>query len=676
MDYRDYGFKAPQFGLAHSADEAVTIADSIGYPLAMKIDSPDILHKTDIGGVVLGVKDAGAAAKAYETIMANALRHHPDADIKGVRIEEMITQGEEIIIGLINDRQFGPVVMFGLGGIFVNVMEDVAFRVLPLTRDDAREMIHEIKGHPILAGYRGREVVSEEMLIDLLMKASQIGMDMGENLDSVDFNPIAVWGNDHRVLDAKFVYRDEPLPVRENAPDTSYMDIFFTAKTVAVVGASSDTSKPGGSVMDTLLNHDYKGKIIPVNPKRDEVMGVKAYHSIAEIPDPVDLVVVVIPLGFVPPLLPQCAEKGIKNMVILSGGGKELQEEGSTDIEAQIKEAARANGVRVIGCNCVGVFDGDTRIDTLFLDFNRLKRPAKGKVAMTTQSGTVGISFMEMAERVGLSKLISYGNRIDVDEGDLLAYLADDPSTEVIACYIEGLDDGRKFLKTAREVSRKKPVVAFKSGRSHRAATAAVSHTGFFGGSYGVTEGAFRQAGLIAVETMEEMVAVSKALAFLPRAKGANVGMMSNGAGTMVQGIDQLEELGLNLVTLQPDTLAKLKAIYPPFYLVQNPLDLTGSASDEDYAEGIKALIADPGVDIVMVWFVLQSATLTDDLVDKVSALVKGSPKPVLLGSIGSDFTQMRLRAFEDRGIPVFRSVRDWAIAARGLADYAKISKS
>lgn len=675
MDYRDYGFKAPQSGLANSAKEAVRLAESIGYPLVMKIDSPDILHKTDIGGVALNIGDAQAVEKAYETIMANVMKHHPDASIRGVSVEEMIHQGEEIIIGLINDRQFGPVVMFGLGGIFVNVMEDVAFRVLPLSREDAREMIHEIKGYPILSGYRGREVVSEEMLIDLLMKASQIGMDMGEDLDSVDFNPIAVWGDDHRVLDAKFVYRDQPLPVRENMPDTSFMDTFFSAKSIAVVGASSDTTKPGGAVMDILVNHDYQGKVIPVNPKRDEVMDIKAYPNIADIPDQVDLVVVVIPLAYVPPLLPQCAQKGIHNMVILSGGGKELQEEGSVDIEAQIKAAAKEHGVRVIGCNCVGVFDGETRLDTLFLDFNRLKRPGMGNVAMTTQSGTVGISFMEMAERVGLSKLISYGNRIDVDEGDLLAYLAEDEKTDVIACYIEGLDDGRKFLKTAREVVKKKPIVVFKSGRSQRAATAAVSHTGFFGGSYGVTEGAFKQAGVIAVDSMEEMVAVSKALAFLPRAKGYNVGMMSNGAGTMVQGIDQLEELGLHLVTLQKETIDALKAIYPPFYLVQNPLDLTGSSSDEDYVEGIKALIADPGVDIVMVWFVLQSATLTADLVDKVAHLVKTSPKPILLGSIGSDFTQMRLEEFEDKGIPVFRSVRDWAIAARGLADYSKISK-
>ena len=334
-----------------------------------------------------------------------------------------------------------------------------------------------------------------------------------------------------------------------------------------------------------------------------------------------------------------------------------------------ISGASRAKrGVRVVGPNCIGVFDGHTRLDTFFQVQERMLRPKPGKVAMVTQSGAVGIPFLEHAADLGFSKFVSYGNRADVDEADMLAYLVDDPETELIVMYVEGFEQGRKFFNIAREVTRRKPVVVFKVGRTERAARAAMSHTGFFGGSYEVVLGAFRQAGVIDVNSYDELLATTKALSKFPPANGPRVSMISNGAGTMVQGIDLLYSYGLDMPPLSPVTLDRLQAAYPPFYLIQNPIDVTGSGTSEDYEVGIEALLQDDNIDIVMPWFVFQDTPLGEDIVERLGRLRRAYNKPILVGTLGGPYTARLSQAIEAQGVPVFQSVRDWIAAARGLA--------
>jgi 3-hydroxypropionyl-CoA synthetase (ADP-forming) len=299
-------------------------------------------------------------------------------------------------------------------------------------------------------------------------------------------------------------------------------------------------------------------------------------------------------------------------------------------------------------------------------------RPKPGRVAMLTQSGTIGVNFLEDAVGLGVSKFVSYGNRTDVDEADLLTYLAEDPETDLIALYVEGFEDGRKFLEAARQVARVKPIVIFKVGRTERAARASVSHTGFFGGSYAVVRGAFAQAGLIAVDSYEELFATAKALAMQPPARGPRVAMIGNGAGCMVQGIDLLRSYGLELPELSSESISNLTGVYPPFYIVQNPIDVTGSASSTDYEVGIETLLKDPNVDIVMPWFVFQDTPLGEDIDQKLGRLSRSFGKPILAGAMGGPYTDKMSRAVEAEGIPVFHSVRDWIAAARGLAANGK----
>ena len=499
--YREYGFQAPRSDLATNADEASRLASEIGFPVALKVVSPDILHKTDVGGVALNLRADDEVRQAYDRMMAACQAAKPDARIKGIEVQEMVTDKTEVIIGLLDDRQFGMVVMFGLGGIFTEVLHDVSFRVVPIQRSDAAHMIREIRGYPLLKGFRGRPPVSEDMLIDLLMNASRMGAELEGRLESVDLNPVVVWENQHRVLDGKILWRAQARPVATPPmPNIRYINAFFKARSVAVVGASASVGKIGNDVLDSLANYGYKGKVYPVNPGHDEIMGIKAYPSLEAIPEPVDLVVVCVGLHMVPSLIAACAARGIHAMVVVSGGGKELGAE-TGNLEAEIRKASRSCGVRVIGPNCLGVFDAWSGLDTLFLMHDRLPRPRPGHVALLTQSGTVGATFLEDAANMGVSKFVSYGNRADVDEGDLLAYLAEDEETDVIAVYLEGLEGGREFLEVAREVTKKKPIVVFKAGRSERAARASMSHTGFFGGFFGVAEGAFKQAGLIQVDS-------------------------------------------------------------------------------------------------------------------------------------------------------------------------------
>ncbi len=664
--YRQYGFQSPRSELARSADEAADAASEIGFPVALKVVSPDILHKTDVGGLALYLRNSEEVRQTFDRVMTASLAAQPDARIEGIEVQEMVTDKIEVIIGLLDDPQFGMVVMFGLGGIFTEVLQDVSFRVVPIQRPEAAQMIREIRGHRLLEGYRGRPPVSEDMLADLLMNASRMGAEMEGRLESVDFNPIAVWEDQHRVLDAKILWHAQPKTVPPpTMPNIRYINAFFKARSVAVVGASASVGKIGNDVLDSLANYGYGGKVYPVNPGHDEIMGIKAYPSLEAIPDSVDLVVVCVGLQMVPDLIKVCAERGIHAMVVVSGGGKELGN-GTAGLETEIRKTSRSCGVRVIGPNCLGVFDAWSGLDTLFLMHDRLPRPRPGHVALLTQSGTVGATFLEDAANMGVSKFVSYGNRADVDEGDLLAYLAEDTETDVIAVYLEGLEGGREFLSVAREVARKKPIVVFKAGRSERAARASMSHTGFLGGSYDVARGAFKQAGLIEVDSYDELRATCRIISMQPPARGPRVGMISNGGGVLIQALDLFRTYGLELPELSSETARRLAEAYPPFYQIRNPIDITGSATSADYEIGIETLMQDPQVDIVMAWFVFQAPLLADDIVQRLARLKRTYQKPIVLGTIGGPVSENRARAIGELRIPIFNSVREWVAAARG----------
>lgn len=670
-----YGINVPPYALVSTTQEATDKAKQLGFPLVAKIVSPDILHKTDVKGVKIGLKSEEEVGRAFDDMYGRlSTKYHT----KGVILERMVDPGLEVIVGLQNDPQFGPVIMFGLGGINTEIFKDVTFRVLPITPKDIEEMVESLRGKTMLKGFRGSEPIEHATISDMLMKISKLGVDAAPYYESVDFNPVILYPHDYFVVDAKMLLREKPdLEIMSKAePDSSYMDLFFNAKSVALIGASPEAGKIGNSVLQSLAKHDYKGKVFPVNAKGyQEIMGIKAYKNLDEINQQIDVVVVTVDLKFVPDLLISCGRKNIHNMVIISGGGKELGGDRAA-IENEIKKLSSQLKVRIIGPNCIGMFNADNRLDCAFQGHERMLRPQRGEVAFLSQSGTVGIAFMETSDSFGMSKMISYGNRSDVDEADMIWYLGEDPSTKVIGLYVEGLGDGRKFMNAAKKViiEKNKPILVFKNGRTTRGAKQAASHTGSLGGSYNVVRGALEQANIISLDSYEELTGSLKALTWQPVPKGNRVAMITNGAGPVIAAIDNFERLGLAIAEISSNTLAKLKEHYPPTYVIGNPCDITGSATADDYRYAVQAFMDDPNVDIIMPWFVFQDDPLEETIVDILQGFQKQRKKPILVGAMGGPFTQKISKRIEDTNVPVYHSVTTWVTAAGSIAKWANIA--
>ncbi len=672
-----YGISVPPYALVKSADEAAKAAKKIGFPLVMKVVSPQILHKTDVGGVKVGIDNVQDVKKTF-TDMYGRLSKKKGVHVKGILLEKMVPKGVELIVGLQNDPQFGPVIMAGLGGVLTEVFRDVAFRMLPITTSDAKSMLNELKGSKILKGFRGSKPIDINMIAKALVKIGKLGVDNANFFDSIDFNPIIAYPKSYYVVDAKILLGKE---VKKNAvskakPNAQHMEKFFTPKSVALVGASATPGKIGNSVLDALGKQDYKGKVYPINPKQKSILGIKCYPTLDAIPAKVDLVVVCIDLAACGPIMKTCAKKGIHNVVIVSGGGKELGGNRAA-MEAEVKELSLKHKIRVIGPNCIGMFNAANRLDCAFQGQERMIRSKLGNVAFFSQSGTMGISMLESADVFGLSKMISYGNRSDVDEADMIWYAASDPQTKVIACYVEGFGDGRKFINTAKRVMKetKKPIVIWKSGRTAIGAKQAASHTGSLGGSNAIIMGAFKQAGIISVDSYQQLAGVLKALAWQPAAKGNSVAMASNGAGPMIGGMDQLERFGLTIGKLSPERVKKMKAHFPPAVPIHsgNPADVGGGATAEDYRFVIQQFMDEKNIDIAMPWFVFQDDPLEETIVDYLADFQKKRKKPLLVGCNGGPYTEKMLKLVEKHKVPVYQDLRTWVEAAGALVQLGKI---
>jgi 3-hydroxypropionyl-CoA synthetase (ADP-forming) len=312
------------------------------------------------------------------------------------------------------------------------------------------------------------------------------------------------------------------------------------------------------------------------------------------------------------------------------------------------------------------MFNAANRLDCAFQGQERMVRSKLGNVAFFSQSGTMGISMLESADLFGLSKMISFGNRSDVDEADMIWYAANDPQTKVIGLYVEGFGDGRKMKET------KKPIVIWKSGRTAAGAKQAASHTGSLGGSNAMIMGAFKQAGIISVDSYQELVGVLKALAWQPPAKGNRVAMTSNGAGPMIGGIDQLERFGLTIGKLSPKILKKIKDRFPPTVPIHNgnPADVGGGATADDYRFVIQQFIDEKNIDIAMPWFVFQDDPLEETIVEYLADLSKTKKKPILAGGNGGPYTEKMIKLIEKHNVPVYQDLRTWVAAASALAQW------
>jgi acetyltransferase len=439
------------------------------------------------------------------------------------------------------------------------------------------------------------------------------------------------------------------------------LDLFFRPNSVAVIGASATRGKIGHEIVRSLVDGGYRGEVYPITLRTKDILGLKCYENISEVPREVDLAVYALPSRLAPSVLDECGRKGVKNVVIVSGGFKEVGGE-FRDLEAEVISIARKYGMKIIGPNCIGVFDGHSRFDTFFQPHERMARPRAGPISIITQSGTYGVQFLEMAndDHIGISKMVSYGNRADVDEADLIRYLGQDDATKVIAIYLEAVGDGRRLTEAVREVAPKKPIVIMKVGRTKLGVRTAQSHTGWLAGSYEVAKAAFKQAGVVVAENFEELYDCAKGLALQPLPKGRRIGMTTNGMGFAVAACDVAEPKGILVGTYTEETRSKLVETLPSYVLARDIVDLTGSATSQDYMVSMEALLKDPRIDLLMPSFVFQDSPLDEGILS-VLPQMRRFGKPILCVHTGGAYGRRMASRFQEEGIP-FYTTADRAI--------------
>ncbi len=448
------------------------------------------------------------------------------------------------------------------------------------------------------------------------------------------------------------------------------IDKFFNPKSVAVIGASKHPHKIGHVILWNFLR-GFKGSVYPVNPNEDRILGLKTYSRVTDIRGNVDLAVIAIPARFVPMVLEDCGKKGVKAAIVVSGGFSEI---GRTDLEDEVKEIGEKYNMRIIGPNCIGVFDAYTQVDTLFMPRYRLERPRKGGIGFISQSGAVGSAILDWAATrgFGFSKFISYGNACDVDEVDLLRYLEKDKETKVIGLYIEGTRRGRELYDTMQKITKKKPIIAIKGGKTKAGSKAASSHTGALAGSADVWRAMFKQAGVIEADDIKRMFNYARLLAEQPLPKGNRVGVITNGGGFGVIASDVIEGHNLELASLEKKTINKIKKHVPEYAVVKNPVDLVGDADAQRYEIALDALMDDKNVDIILVLILFQTAGVQSEIIDVIANKSDIKKKPIISFSAGGDFTRLHMRMLEKVGVPSFDSLEDAADAIEKMYLYSR----
>jgi len=453
------------------------------------------------------------------------------------------------------------------------------------------------------------------------------------------------------------------------------LEAFFNPRGVAVIGASPRPGSVGYVIVDQ-LRRKYRGRIYPVNPKYAEVLGLKAYPTILDVPDPVDLAIVAVRAERVPGIMEQVGKRGVKAAIVISGGFSEIGPEGA-ERERRLLEIARRYGVRIIGPNCIGVLDNSTGIDTFFLPEDRLRRPPLGPISIVSQSGamlSMWVDWMAM-KGMGLSKAISYGNKVDVDDVELLHYLTEDEKTKVILMYIESLKPGRgrEFVEAARRaVLSGKPVIVLKGGRSKSGARAAASHTGALAANYEVYRAAFRQAGVIEADTMEEMFDIARAFTMTTPARGRRLLILTNAGGEGVIATDFAERYGLEVPVLPEDVQRSLRSKMPPHVIVKNPVDLTGDTDDERYKVVLDEVLPRGVVDIVIVITPPHPPAIKGSVVDYVSEAHRMYGVPILAVVTGGLIAEEYARRFEKAGVPAYPTPERAVKVAAALAFYGE----
>ncbi|UCG58320.1 MAG: acetate--CoA ligase family protein [Phycisphaerales bacterium] len=448
------------------------------------------------------------------------------------------------------------------------------------------------------------------------------------------------------------------------------LESFFNPESVAIVGASRQKGKVGHEILTNMIGAGYEGRIFPVNPKADAIEGLECYPSLKAIGSKPDLVIVIVPAKAVPAVMRECAKIGVKSVIIITAGFKEVGEEGK-ELENQVLRIARQAGIRVIGPNCLGAIAPANKVNASFGG----DLPSAGAIAYLSQSGALLAAILDMANAsgIGFSKLVSIGNKTDIDELDLIKALGPDPDTKVIAGYLESISDGNAFVREAEQISHQKPILLMKSGATEAGAQAASSHTGSLAGSETAYECMFERAGIIRCESIKQQFDYAQAFANQPLPAGPRVAVITNAGGPGIMAADAIEQQGLTFAKLDDTTVAKLSAALPAAANVHNPIDVLGDALADRYELALEAALDDPNVDAVLVLLTPQAMTESAGTARVTVKMARQKPsKPILACFLGAAKVKEGVGILREGKIPQYDSPESAVGTIKAMADYAR----
>ncbi len=665
-----YGIATPGEELATSAVDAVAAAERIGSPVVLKVVSPDISHKSEAHGVIAGVSGARAVAEAYEQILRNAKEYRADAVVTGVLVQQLVSgvDAVELIVGATTDPAFGPVVAFGAGGVLVEVLGDVTFRLAPVSAAEALSMVDATAAGRLLDGVRGRAAVGKDGVAAVIARVSELAADFPE-ITEIDLNPVLASPRGVTAVDVRLVVDAAPpprvaSPAREDI--LASMNRIMHPRAIAVIGASAEAGKIGNSVLRNLLDGGYQGTIYPINPKACEVLGLPAYAGIGEVPGPVDVAVFAIPAPRVPAALEAAAAAGIAGAIMIPSG---FAETGEVELQERIVAIARASGVRILGPNIYGYYYTPEKLCATFCT----PYDVAGKVALTSQSGGIGMAILgfSRATKMGVSAIVGVGNKADIDEDDLLTFFEEDPNTELVAMHFEDLKDGRAFADAARRISRHKPVVVLKAGRTAAGARAARSHTAALAGDDRIYDDILRQCGVVRAPGLRDMLEYARALPLLPTPAGDNVVIITGAGGSGVLLSDACVAEGLSLMDIPPDLDESFRAFIPPFGAAGNPIDITGGEPPSTYEATIRLGLEDPRIHALVLGYwhtIVTPPRVFAELVAEVVAEYRerGIHKPVVASLSGDVEVEAASAYLFEHGVAAYPYTTELPVAVLG----------
>lgn len=665
---------------AKSEEEAVEIFRKIGSPAVMKVLSPEVVHKSDAGGVRLNLKDEEEVRQAYSGI-AEAFR---DKNMIGVSVQAMAKPGVEAIVGVTQDSTFGPMLMFGLGGVFVEVLKDVAFRSIPLSEADAEDMIEEIKGYNLLKGYRGYSA-DIPALKRLLLQVSEIVVKYPE-ISEMDLNPVFLYPDGYTVVDARIIL--EEAKAKKPEAETSANEVsttgtsatkasateastkldlhdLFYPKSVAVIGASGVPGKLGWNVFTNLVSHKFQGKLYPINPRAEEIHGIKAYPRISSVPEPVDVAIILVSAGMAPEVVEECCECGVRYIVVESAGFAELGAAGK-QIEEQMMEIADKYRVRLLGPNCSGIINTHC---SMVQSIGIVDALSKGNIGLISQAGVCAAGMLwGLRHIMDFGIIATIGNKLDINETDILEAVSTDENVNVICMYLESVKAGRRFLDVAKRITMEKPIVVLKSGRTEAGKKAVASHTASLAGNDEIFSAVFRQGGILRARDYEHMFGLARAISKQPFPDRDGVFIITYAGSLGVIAADAITDNGMRLSDLEPHLKDRLKNLLPDYVCGMNPVDYTFSQDAETVKKTIEIGV---GSDDVGSFIVVLQAEILESYVEALKSIdYKG--KPIIACVAGKEFALDGVIKMEKAGIPVFSTPEQVADALAVMYRHAK----